>query len=109
MRVTSTRIIDRRRLRHMAVVFTLGVVSASAAAAASRLHDSDLDLAAAAAEKAQFLLVEQVVCGNPGEKSTEACDKQVKKAVELLARVREAIAAAATAADGGNSTPAPRN
>ena len=90
------------------MVFTLSVVSASAAAATSRLHDSDLDLAAAA-EKAQVLLVEQVVCGNPGEKSTEACDKQVKRAVELLARVREAIAAAATASDGGNSTLAPRN
>lgn len=108
MRVTTTRIIDRRRLRRMAVVITLGLVSTSAAAGARRVHDPDFDLADAAVEKAQALLA-NAVCGNPGEKSTEACDKQVKKATELVARLREAIDAAATAADGGNSTPAPGN
>jgi len=109
MHPTLMESIRRRRRRRAAMVLTLGVASVtSTAAAARRLHDSDLDLAAAAVEKAEGLLL-LVQCGVPGEKSTEECDKEVTKASALLARARQAIVDAATAADGGESAPSSRN
>ena len=93
--------IVERRLRRLAFTSTLGILAiTTTAVAASRFHDSNLDLANAAVEKAQGLLA-LTVCGNPGDKTTEACEKEVKRAQDLLAKAHEAIAAAATAADGG--------
>jgi len=96
-----TKIIDRQlRQLTMSAVVGMTVVSTTAVAA-SRFHDANLDLADAAIEKAQVLLA-STVCGNPGEKTTEDCDKLLKKAQELLSKTRDAVSAAAVAADGGD-------
>jgi hypothetical protein len=88
-----------RRIRRLAMGSTLGVMAATTAVLSSRVHDPNLDQADVAAEKAQILLG-SAPCGAPGEKSTEACQRRVKRALDLLARVRE-IVTAATAGDGG--------
>ena len=91
-----------RQLRRVAIGGALGMaVVSTTAVAASRFHDTNLDLAEVAIDKAQGLLA-LTVCGNPGEKTTEDCDKLVKKAQDLLARTRDAVSAAAVAADGGD-------
>ena len=96
-----TRMIDQQ-LRRLTLGAILGIaVVSTAAVAASRFHDANLDLAEAAIEKAQGLLA-LTVCGNPGEKTTEDCDKLVQKAQDLLAKTRDAVNAAAVAADGGD-------
>ena len=96
-----TKIIDRQ-LRQLVMSAVVGMtVLSTTAVAASRFHDANLDLAEAAIEKAQALLA-LTECGNPGEKTTEACDKQLKRAQELLAKTRDAVSAAAVAADGGD-------
>ena len=95
-----TRIIDRQ-LRRVTLITTIGItILTTTALAMSRFHDTDLDLAAVAVEKAQGLLA-LTECGLPGEKTTEACEKEARKAEELLAKAYAAIAAAALAADGG--------
>ena len=92
--------VNQRRLRRMALGATFGIaIVTTAAVAAGRFHDPMFDSADLAAEKAQLLLV-QAVCGNPGEKTTAECDKHLKRAMDLVARLREEIAAAAAAADG---------
>lgn len=93
-----------RGIRRVAVGSALGVVAATTTVISNRVRDPNLDQADVAAEKAQILLG-SAPCGVPGEKSTEACERRVKRALDLLARVRE-IVTAATAADGGEP-PAP--
>jgi len=96
-----TKIIDRQ-LRRLVMGAAVGMaVVSSTAVAAGRFHDPNLDLAEAAIEKAQGLIA-LTECGNPGEKTTEACDKLLKRAQELLAKTRDAVSAAAVAADGGD-------
>jgi hypothetical protein len=96
-----TKIIDRQ-LRRLALgtAFSVLVVTTTALAM-SRFHDPKFDEADLAVEKAQILL-NAAACGVPGEKTTEACDKLMKRAQELLARARDAISAAAITADGGD-------
>jgi len=92
--------IIQRRLRHMAVGTTFGMaVVTTAAVATARFHDQRFDTADAAVVQAENLLA-IVVCGNPGEKTTAECERYVKRAQELLVRAREAMTAAAAAADG---------
>ena len=96
-----TKIIDRQ-LRRLVMGAAAGMAVVSTTAVASgRFHDPNIDLAEVAIEKAQGLLA-LTVCGNPGEKTTEDCDKLVKKAQDLLAKTRDAVSAAAVAADGGD-------
>jgi len=92
--------IIQRRLRRLAlgVTFGLAIVSTSGVAA-NRLHDANFDLSGAAAEKIQVLL-SLAECGNPGDKTTVECEKHLKRAQDLVARLREEISAAAAASDG---------
>ena len=92
--------INQRGLRRIALGVTFGsAIITTTAVAANRRHDANFDLAGAAAEKAQGLL-NLAVCGNPGEKTTAECDKHLKRALDLVSRLREEISAAAAASDG---------
>lgn len=93
-----------RPIRRLAAAATLGVMVAATAVAAGRFHDPRLDDAVLAVEKAQALLA-AAECGVPGEKSTEACEREIRKALDQLARAYAAIGEAAVAADGGESAP----
>jgi hypothetical protein len=95
-----TRMVQRR-LRRLVVGSTIGMmILTTAAVAAGRYQDPKFDEAGLAVEKAQILLG-GAECGNPGEKTTVACQKQLKRALDLLARARATVNAAAVAADGG--------
>jgi len=92
--------IIQRRLRRIALGVTFGLaILTTTAVASGGFHDPKFDSADLAAEKAQILL-ENALCGNPGEKTTAECEKYLQKALDHLARVRESISAAAAAADG---------
>jgi hypothetical protein len=96
-----TKIIDRQ-LRRITLATVIGIaVVTTTALAISRFHDPKFDEADIAVEKAQILL-NAAACGVPGEKTTEACDRLMKRAQELLAKARDAITAAAITADGGD-------
>ena len=99
-----TKLIDRQ-LRRVTLITVLGgtALLTTTALAARRFHDTNLDLAAVAVEKAQGL-VALTQCGNPGERTTEACEKELKKAEDLLAKAYAALVAAALASDGGTSS-----
>ena len=96
-----TKIIDRQ-LRRLTVGTAFGVaVVTTTALATSQFEEPKFDEAGLAVEKAQLLLT-GTTCGEPGEKTTEACAKLMKRAQELLAKARDAIGAAAIKADGGD-------
>ena len=96
-----TKIIDRQ-LRRVTLATVLGIaVITTTALAMSRFDHQNFGEAEHAVEKAQILL-NDAACGVPGEKTTEACDKLMKRAQELLATARDAISAAASTADGGD-------
>ncbi len=95
-----TRMVERR-LRRLVIGSTIGMaILTTTAVAAGRFHDPKFDEADLAVEKAQILLT-ATECGNPGEKTTEACRKELKRVMELLTKARSTINAAAVAADGG--------
>jgi|SRR5688572_15040428 len=90
-----------RRLRRLAIGATIAMaILTTVAVAAGRLHDPRFNEANLAVEKAQILLG-VAECGEPGQKTTEACQKALKRALELLAKARATVNAAAIAADGG--------
>jgi hypothetical protein len=90
-----------RRLRRLVIGSTIGMaILTTTAVAAGRFHDPKFDEADLAVEKAQ-ILIGNAECGNPGEKATEACEKELKRVIDLLAKARSTINAAAVAADGG--------
>lgn len=94
--------IVQKQLRRL----TLGAAISAAIVTAStletgRLDEPEFNQAELAVEKAQFLLAPSM-CGASNEKQTEVCEYLVKRAEELLARARQAVAAAATVADGGD-------
>ena len=94
-----TRMVERR-MRRWAVATAIGIgVVSTTAVAAGRFHDPRFDETDLAIEKAQILLT-AAVCGNEGEKTTTECLKYVKRAEDLLGKAREAVHAAALAADG---------
>jgi hypothetical protein len=100
MRGFVKRMVERR-LRRLVIGSTIGMAILTAAAvAAGRFHDPKFDEADLAVEKAQILLG-VAECGNPGEKTTKVCQKELKRALEVLAKARATINAAAVAADGG--------
>jgi hypothetical protein len=104
MRDLLTKVL-MRPIRRLATGTTLGMmVAVTAVVSTSRVHDTRLDDAILAVEKAQAL-VAAAECGVPGEKSTEACEREVRKALDQLARAYAAIGEAAVAADGGESAP----
>jgi hypothetical protein len=89
MRGFLTRIIDRR-LRRLALGATFGVaIGTTSALSATAVEDSRFDNVDLAAERAQILLTD--VCDTPGGQPAVACEKRLQKALELLARVRQAI------------------
>lgn len=101
MRGFLTKMIDRR-LRRLTVTMTFGmVVVATAGIAAGHWNDPKFDDADMAVARAQLLLAGSP-CGAPGDRNTESCEKMLRKAEELLAKAREAVSAAATAAVGGD-------
>ena len=90
-----------RRLRRLVIGSTVSMaILTTTAVAAGRFHDPKFDEADLAVEKAQLLL-NAAECGNPGEKTTDACQKELERALALLAKARATINAAAVAADGG--------
>ena len=93
-----TRMIDQQ-LRRLAVgaAVVMGLVIATAVITGRRFETPRFDEAHFAVERAQLLLT-ATPCGEPGQKSTQACDKLMKRAQELLSKTREAITEAATAA-----------
>jgi hypothetical protein len=96
-----TKLIERQ-LRRVTLATALGIaIVTTTALAFARFHDPKFDEADLAVEKAQLLL-NAAVCGEPGAKTTEACDKLMKRAQDLLAKARDAISAAAITADGGD-------
>lgn len=96
-----TKLIDRQ-LRRVTVTTVLGIgVVIATALAVSRFHDPKFDEANLAVEKAQILL-SAAGCGERGDRTTEACDRLMKRAQELLAQARDAISAAAITAVGGD-------
>lgn len=96
-----TKLIDRQ-LRRITVATVIGIaVVTTTALAVSRFDEPKFDEADLAVKKAQILL-SGAECGEPGEKTTEACDRLMKRAQELLAKARDAISAAAIKADGGD-------
>jgi predicted nuclease with TOPRIM domain len=83
--------IVQRQLRGIALGAAFGmVVATSSAVATTPVHDPNLYAADLAAERAQILLA-AVDCGVPGDGPMQKCERHMKKALELLARVREAI------------------
>jgi hypothetical protein len=101
MRGFLTRTIDRR-LRRLALGATFGMaVVTTTAVATGNFKNPGFDDAHLAVEKAQILLSDSA-CGTPGERAADSCVKLIRTAEELLARAREAVTAAATAADGGD-------
>ena len=93
-----TKLIDRQ-LRRVTVATVAGIaVVTTTALAVSRFHDPRFDEADQAVEKA-YALIDAATCSGSTDKAFEACERFVKRAQELLARTREAIASAATAAD----------
>jgi hypothetical protein len=90
-----------RRMRRLVLGSTIGMaILTTAALAAGRFHDPKFEEADLAVEKAQILLG-VAECGNAGEKTTQVCQKELKRALDVLARARAAINAAAVAADRG--------
>lgn len=90
-----------RRLRRLIIGSTIAMaILTTTAVAAGRFHDPKFDEADLAVEKAQILL-SVAECGAPGEKTTEACQKALERALDLLAKARATVNAAAVAADGG--------
>jgi hypothetical protein len=90
-----------RRMRRLVLGSTIGMaILTTAALAAGRFHDPKFEEADLAVEKAQILLG-IAECGNPGEKTTQVCQKELKRALDVLAKARATINAAAVAADRG--------
>ncbi|HEY5546568.1 MAG TPA: hypothetical protein VIK50_10975 [Gemmatimonadaceae bacterium] len=99
MRGFLTKIIQRQ-LRRIVLGAALGMfLATTSAVAANNVKVAKLDEAVLATEKAQVLLA-ATDCGAPGEKSTVVCETRMKRVLELLGRVREAIAGLATPASG---------
>lgn len=96
-----TRMIDQQ-LRRLAVGATIvmAAVIATAVATGRRIDAPRFYEAHIAVERAQLLLT-STPCGEPGQKSTQVCDKLMKRAQDLLSKTRDAISAAATAAERG--------
>lgn len=90
MRGFLTKIIQRQ-FRGIALGAAFGMVVATTNAVATTPEpDPNLYAADLAAERAQILLA-AADCGAPGDGPKEKCERHMKKALELLARVREAI------------------
>lgn len=86
-----------RGIRRVALGSALGVLAATTAVVSDRAPGPDLDEADQAAERAQLLL-RAAECRVPEERSTETCLRYVKRASDLLVRVRQEII---SAAEGG--------
>ena len=103
-----TRMIDQR-LRRLALGATIGmVIVTTIGVVTGNFQNPRFDEANLAVEKAQILLSDSA-CGPGGARATDSCVKLVRTAEELLARAREAVAAAATVADGGDVVLQPRH
>lgn len=94
--------IVQKQLRRL----TLGAAVSAAIVSGTALETGELrepefNQAELAVEKAQFLLAPSL-CGTSSEKQAEFCEYLVKRAEDFLARARQAVAAAATVADGGD-------
>ena len=101
MRGFLTKIIDRR-LRRLTAASTIGLaVVATVGITTGNFHDPKFDDAQIAVAKAQLLL-DPSTCRAAGSRAAESCEKLVRRAEDLLTKAREAVAAAATAADGGD-------
>ena len=79
-----------RGIRRVTVGSALGVLAATTAVVSDRTSGPNLDEAAHAAERAQ-LLVRAAECGVPEAKSTETCQRYLKRASDLLVRVRQEL------------------
>lgn len=100
MRGFLTRII-LRRMERLALGTILGMaIVTTSAVATSGLQDPELGEAELAVEKAQVVLG-FAVCGAPDAQTTAQCEKELRNALQALARARSAILGVATAADRG--------
>jgi type VI protein secretion system component VasK len=109
MRGFLTKIVQRQ-LRRIALGATLGMALAmtSTVVTTTPAYDTNLDVADLAAERAQILLA-GADCGLPDGRSTEKCERHMRKALALLASVREAITRPTSAAQGIRSAQPVRN
>lgn len=100
MRGFLTRVIQRRLQRlTFGTILGMAIVTTSAVVT-SGLQDPELGEAEVAVVKAQVVLG-FAECGAPDAGTTAACEKELRKALQALARARSAITGAATAADRG--------
>jgi hypothetical protein len=93
MRGFLTRIVERR-LRRLAVGAGFGVVIGTTGAAGTAAPDPRFGQADFAAERAQILITD--ACGVDRDTVPVACEKRLRKALELLARVRASMREAAS-------------
>lgn len=100
MRGFLTRMIQRR-LERLTVGTVLGMaIITTGAVVASGFEVPGLGEADVAVEKAQVVLG-FAECGTRDATTTAECEKELRNALQALARARSAISGAATAADRG--------